>query len=68
MPSTIANGMKFSTADNDNDDNCAASFKTGYWYFGCQYINLNQQPPHVYPPGNIILAEMKIRPKDYIIQ
>ena len=65
-------GMKFSTADNDNDEigggNCAASFKSGNWYKSCQYINLNRQPPYVNPPGNIIFAEMKIRPKDCIIQ
>ena len=67
------NGMKFSTPDNDNDeassnDNCAAIYKSGYWYKSCRYINLNQQPPRVYPPGNIIFAEKKIRPKDCIIQ
>ena len=67
------NGEKFSTADNDNDKhssnrNCAAIVKSGYWYKSCRYIDLNQQPPYVYPPGDIIFAEMKIRPKDCIIQ
>ena len=65
------NGMKFSTPDNDNNGrsgNCAGDYKSGYWYKYCRYINLNQQPPYVYPPGNIIFAEMKIRPKDCIIQ
>ena len=62
---------KFSTPDNDNDQyhsfNCAAYHKSGYWYRSCVRISLNQQPPYVNPPGNIIFAEMKIRPKDCII-
>ena len=65
------NGAKFSTADNDNDEsgsNCAAGSKSGNWYKNCYYIDLNQQSPYVYPPGYIIFAEMKIRPKDCIIQ
>ena len=65
------NGMKFSTADNDNDEihgNCAAIVKSGNWYKSCHNINLNQQPPYVHPPGDIIFAEMKIHPKDCIIQ
>ena len=65
------NGMKFSTPDNDNDKdggNCAATYKSGNWYRNCYHINLNQQPPYVNPHGNIIFAEMKIRPKDCIIQ
>ena len=65
------NGMKFSTADNDNDEsggNCAVIYRSGYWYKGCRYINFNQQPPYVYPHRNIIFAEMKIRPKNCIIQ
>ena len=65
------NEMKFSTPDNDNDEsggNCAVSYSSGNWYKSCQYINLNRQPPRVYPPGDIIFAEMKIRPEDCIIQ
>ena len=66
------NGMKFTTADNDNDErsgyNCAAKHKSGNWYKQCRLIDLNQQPPYVYPPGFIIFAEMKIRPKDCIMQ
>ena len=74
IPSSYAlyyNKMKFSTPDNDNDGsggNCAASLKSGYWYNYCYHIDLNQQPPFVRPPGSIIFAEMKIRPKDCIIQ
>ena len=63
------NGAKFSTPDNDNDerrsDNCAATLKSGNWYRNCRYINLNQQPPIVYP-HSALFSEMKIRPKDWI--
>ena len=66
------NKMKFSTPDDDNDahsgTNCAAVRKSGYWYKSCHYISLNEQPPYVHPHGSIIFAEMKIRPKDCIIQ
>ena len=64
------NGMKFSTPDNDNDEsgNCAASHKSGYWYNNCYHINLNHQPPYINHPTSILFGEMKIRPKDCIIQ
>ena len=65
------NGMKFSTPDNDNDEysgNCAVNYKSGYWYKNCNHIILNRQPPSINPHGFIIFAEMKIRPKDCIIQ
>ena len=74
IPSSHAlyyNGMKFSTLDNDNDEyvaSCAVQHKSGNWHKDCFYINLNKQPPYVNPPKNIIFAEMKIRPKDCIIQ
>ena len=74
IPSSRAlyyNGMKFSTPDNDNDEdngNCAASHNSGYWYKSCYYINLNYQPPYVNHPTSILFGEMKIRPKDCIIQ
>ena len=66
------NGAKFSTPDNDNDEwsgdgNCAAVHKSGNWYRNCRYINLNQQPPTVYPQI-ALFAEMKIHPKDCITQ
>ena len=64
-------GMKFSTPDNDNDKhssaNCAAAFKSGWWYNSCYNVNINTQPPVVY--GNYVLfSEMKIRLKDCITQ
>ena len=66
------NGMKFTTLDNDNDergDNCAVSYKSGNWYKDCHTINVNQQPPYINPFYTaIIFAEMKIRPKDCIMQ
>ena len=67
------NGTKFSTPDNDNDkwrsSNCAARYDTGWWYNDCYWININMQPPR----GNngndrYLFAEMKIRPKNCIIQ
>ena len=63
------NGMKFSTPDKDNDKsggNCAASFKSGWWYNNCHRININTQPPEVH--GSVLFVEMKIRPKDCITQ
>ena len=62
------NGVKFNTPDNDETGYCAAHFKSGNWYNGCCYIGLTERPPVVRPPGSIIFAEMKIRPKDCIIQ
>ena len=71
------NGMKFSTPDNDNDKwssgNCAASHNSGWWYNNCHYININSQPIYHYghrysSSPKIIFTEMKIRPKDCIIQ
>ena len=61
------NGMKFSTPDNDNDKNggnCAAHYKSGWWYNNCYYININRQPSSV--SNYILFSEMKIRPKDCI--
>jgi len=66
------NGMKFSTADNDNDindgsngsGNCAADFRSGWWHHNCDSINPNRQPPVV--NGHVLFMEMKIRPNDCI--
>ena len=67
------NRMKFSTPDNDNEKwsggnyNCAAFFKSGWWYYNsCYNINTNKQPPQVGP--GVLFSEMKIRPKDCITQ
>ena len=68
-----ANGMKFSTFDNDNDmfpdpgDNCASSYNAGWWYKNCYHININRQPPIYEHPGVALFTEMKIRPKDCIV-
>ena len=62
---TYHNGMKFSTPDNDGN-NCAAQWKSGWWFNNCRYVNINQQPPHVY--NSVLFSEMKIRPKDCITQ
>ena len=64
-----SNGMKFTTLDNDNDKwsgNCAANYKSGWWYSGCQSVNTNRQPPLV--GSSALFGEMKIRPKDCITQ
>ena len=65
------NGMKFSTSNNDNDqnssNNCAAEYKSGWWYNDCHFISTNTQPPMVI--GSVSYSsEMKIRPKDCITQ
>ena len=67
------NGMKFTTPDNDNDQsggNCAANYKNGWWYNNCYHININKEPPSegIKLAGNVFFTEMKIRPKDCIIQ
>ena len=62
-------GRKFTTLDNDNDsdsNNCAAYYKSGWWYNACYYININTQPPRYHYPHVAILTEIKIRPKDCI--
>ena len=66
------NGMKFSTPDNDNDKssnsyNCAANYKSGWWYNNCYHININRQPPDIWG-DRPHLTEIKIRPKDCITQ
>ena len=64
------NGMKFSTPDNDNDKdngNCAARYKSGWWYNSCHLININRQPPYVHH-SDLLISEMKIHPKDCITQ
>ena len=66
-----ANGMNFSTYDNDNDlhrINCAASFEGGWWHNNCYHIHINRQPPEYEHPSVALHTEMKIRPKDCIIQ
>ena len=39
-----ANGMRFSTFDNDNDNhsgNCATDYDGAWWYNACDCANLN---------------------------
>ena len=64
-------GQKFSSSDNDNDQstgNCADSQNSGWWHNQCTYVRINQQYPYVWPYGNLLATEMKIRPKDCIMQ
>ena len=70
--SHAANGMNFTTFDNDNDllygGNCAVRYHDGWWYKSCYHININHQPPIYEHPRVALHTEMKIRPKDCIIQ
>ncbi|XP_065901457.1 fibrinogen C domain-containing protein 1-B-like [Dysidea avara] len=48
------NGRKFSTSDVGNDTvpriNCAATQQARWWYYNsCNVLNLNRQPPVLYP-------------------
>jgi len=67
------NGRRFSTSDNDNDGNGAncASGNNGWWHNSCSHIYPNRQPPFIYLSSNgqnLLSMEMKIRPRDCIIQ
>ena len=70
------NTQRFTTVDNDNDKapsfNCAHYRSgSGFWYNYCVNININHQPPVVLDSGDLadlLLTEMKIRPKDCITQ
>ena len=63
-------GMKFSTSDNDNDRhtsfNCADRNNYGWWHNSCTYVRINDQPPSM--QDHLLFTEMKIRPKNCIIQ
>ena len=68
--SYITNKMKFSTPDNDNDNNvgnCASIYMSGWWHNSCYAININRQPPSV-DGKSVVFSEMKIRAKDCIPQ
>ena len=74
-PFVIHNELRFSTHDNDNDknnNNCAVSYKSGWWFNSCFHINLNNQRPRVFLNSiwysDLIRVEMKIRPLDCIHQ
>ena len=63
------NKMYFSTPDNDNDNsgsNCADLNKSGWWFNSCDDINLNEERIEIV--GSSLFSEMKIRPKDCILQ
>ena len=60
------NKMKFSTPDNDKDQssgNCAAQWKSGWWYNNCSSININTHQPYIGKHNDIVYTEMMIRPK-----
>ena len=67
----IANGMRFTTYDNENDRepniNCAATWLGGWWHNDCYRMNINRQPPEYEHPNKALFTEMKIRPKDCIV-
>ena len=64
------NSMRFTTSDNDNDQNsrnCATN-DGGWWHNNCYHINPNSQPPYIYLDGSLLSVEMKIRQHDCISQ
>jgi len=67
------NGQRFSTFDNDNDawsSNCAST-RGAWWHNSCTNIYPNRQPPHLYLNSksyDLLSIEIKIRPRDCIIQ
>ena len=64
------NGRMFTTVDNDNDlwnDNCAARYNSGWWFYSCYNINPNVQPPHYDYPNIAVNIEVKIRPRNCIM-
>ena len=71
----LLNGMKFSTLDNDKDEssnNCALSYRSGWWYNNCALLNMNRQPPEISTgissATSVLITEIKIRPKDCMEQ
>ena len=68
------NGRKFSTPDNDNDnENHKCADVDGWWYDKCPYnnifrINVPRPFVHIRYRSYLVFTEMKIRPKDCIIQ
>jgi len=68
------NSMQFTTHDNDNDRhtiNCADLAASGWWYNSCYHINPTRQPPWIFLNSKaygLLSVEMKIRPRDCIIQ
>ena len=67
------NNMKFTTSDNDNDQNsgnCAVS-RGGWWHNNCFHIGPNYQPPYMYLNSKVyypLSVEMKMRQHDCIGQ
>jgi hypothetical protein len=54
----LHNGLPFSTFDHDRDHsggNCAQSYKSGWWYNRCMYVNLNGE---YVSPGTITWSAM----------
>ena len=71
-PFVTHNGMRFTTSDNDNDQNggnCGSS--NGWWHSNCYSINPNREPPYVILNSkgyDLLSVDMKMRQHDCISQ
>jgi len=54
----IANGMKFSTPDRDNDEHtggsCAMNNKNGWWFRRCAVSSINNVNKGIWTTGSVV--------------
>ena len=52
----------------DKHTHCTIKWTSGWWYNGCYHIYINRQPPEYDYPNDVLFIEIKVWPKDSIIQ